>query len=233
MEKLPNQSNQHSAQNSRTVFGLPKKREQVLNLLQEAFANNDLEVDDYEKRLDVAHNAKSLEELQFAVYDFPQVQTLFPQQTANTGTRPPSATPVYAEHDRFITAIGNQNIVANDINSPSIKMLSAIGDSAIDLRQIATKHSHIVIESYSGIGNLKILVPANSIIKKSILIVLGEFVQRVKGDNFWKRLFKKKEVPVFNSASNQAPVNIQITGFKLIGEVTVEFEREEKKEQGF
>ena len=56
---------------SKSTFGLPKKREQVINLLQQAYIEQNLEEDDYEQRLTKAMAADSLETLQEVIADFP------------------------------------------------------------------------------------------------------------------------------------------------------------------
>jgi Domain of unknown function (DUF1707) len=68
----------------KTVYGLPKKREEVIQELQNAFASQNLDEVEYESRLNEALVANSIEDLEVLVLDFPSdVKTkLFPKETA-------------------------------------------------------------------------------------------------------------------------------------------------------
>ena len=47
-----------------TIFGLEKKRKQVIDMLSHALEHNDLDIHAYEKRIEIAIQAKSIEELE-------------------------------------------------------------------------------------------------------------------------------------------------------------------------
>lgn len=224
MEKLPDDYQGSFKPQPGTAFGLPKKREQVITILGDAFAENNLEVDEYERRLEIAHNAKSLEALRNAIHDFPQVNTVLPIASQKQATSP--FTPSPEEPSRFISLIGDIKAKGLEIASPSISHVSLIGDTFLDLRKIAETHPHLRIESYTGIGDLKILVPANTKVRKNLFTLIGETVQRVKGKGFWKKLFGKEEQLPPVPASSLPPVTLEIVGFKLIGDVVIEFERD-------
>ncbi|MCC5945763.1 MAG: DUF1707 and DUF2154 domain-containing protein [Bernardetiaceae bacterium] len=56
---------------SKTVYGLPKKREEVLEALQTAYSSENLDIQAYEQRLQEAMEAESVEDLALVIYDFP------------------------------------------------------------------------------------------------------------------------------------------------------------------
>jgi hypothetical protein len=58
--------------NMKTAYGLPKKREAVIDALQQAYASGNLDETEYEHRLSEAWKAQSLEELALVLHDFPQ-----------------------------------------------------------------------------------------------------------------------------------------------------------------
>lgn len=74
----------------KSAFGLPKKREEVVKVLQTAFTEGNLEEYDYENRLTKAYEAKSLDELKEVIYDFPpQISSsIFPQEREVRGFAP-------------------------------------------------------------------------------------------------------------------------------------------------
>ncbi|WP_027002875.1 DUF1707 SHOCT-like domain-containing protein [Hugenholtzia roseola] len=55
----------------KTTYGVPKKREAVIEALQNAFSNQNLDEEEYINRLDEAMKATSIEELELVLFDFP------------------------------------------------------------------------------------------------------------------------------------------------------------------
>ena len=69
----------------KTTYGLPAKREEVIDTLNTAFAEQNLDDEEYENRVKEALNAKSIEELELVIFDFPkEIQDkLFPTSMKN------------------------------------------------------------------------------------------------------------------------------------------------------
>lgn len=231
-----------------TVFGLSKKREQVITLLGDAFVANDLDLAEYERRLEIAQKAGSVEALENAIYDFPQYRTIFPkasqdqstsyrEQVPYQGQRNPVEQPVYTEPPAkhmvgalesvdFMTLIGNTSIAAIDIVDPSVKTITVIGDSVIDLRGVAEKFKQVRLECYGLIGNLKIKVPQNTAISNRIIVILGEKRKRVKGQSMINRwMGMGKSAPELEEVMipDTSVLQVELVGFTLIGDVTVEY----------
>ena len=83
--------------------------------------------------------------------------------------RPPNSfDPFSEEPSRLFNLIGDIKASGIDVVSPNLKHISAIGDTYIDLTKISETHSTIRIESYTGIGDLRILVPPNTRVKKGL-----------------------------------------------------------------
>ncbi|AFM04351.1 protein of unknown function (DUF1707)/predicted membrane protein (DUF2154) [Bernardetia litoralis DSM 6794] len=56
----------------KTTYGLPAKREELIDVLNTAFAEQNLDDEEYENRIKEALNAKCIEELEVIVFDFPR-----------------------------------------------------------------------------------------------------------------------------------------------------------------
>ncbi|MBX2841261.1 MAG: cell wall-active antibiotics response protein [Flammeovirgaceae bacterium] len=214
------------------VFGLPKLKEKVLTMLGNAFVENDLEIAEYEKRLKIANEAKSIEELENAVYDFPQAHQIFPAKRPNPTQHPQQPyignSPAKTFRDAFdsadyFTLIGDRKFTQLDISKPNMKVIMGIGDTMFDLRDIAKKFTHIRIESYSLIGNMKIRVPENAQIKRNLVCLIGDIKQRKGGKNFIQQMFAGNHQPSASPLSHQPQITVEITGFKAIGDVVIEF----------
>ena len=225
------------------VFGLPKHREKVIEAIGEAYANNNLDIEEYEKRLEQAHDAKSLNELRQVVHDFPQVNTLVPLPKEPSFSQPKNKIPSYnrlmgqpeyrpspAETFRqsvegvdFLNVIGDRRITSLEINKPEIKGITIIGDSIIDLRDISNKFTQIRIENYCAIGNLKIRVPHNAQVSKNMMILIGDSKKRTIGKSLIKRFLGIKREQDKQYDPNQAPIFVEVSGFKLIGDLIIEY----------
>ena len=215
------------------VFGLPKMREKVLDMLGNAYSNNDLDIEEYEKRLAAAHKAQSIDELKNVIYDFPAFKTLFPSKIAAQTPAFPrslnSALANYTTESSFVNIIGNTHLSSLDIAEPNIELMMGIGETVLDLRDIGKKFTHIKINSYSVIGNLTIKLPANAQLKRGMSVIIGEFTQKVRGKGFWNGLFKKiakKEEPQTPIYNDNPPIFVELSGFLVIGEVIVVYEKE-------
>lgn len=219
-----------------TVFGLPKFRERVLDMLQAAYSNQNLTTEEYEKRLDIAHNCLSVEELEDAIYDFPSSEKAFLLGDELPSTRnatSPSPAQNFLQNveeaETFTNIIGAQHISSFDVTEPIIKIVSGIGETTIDLRGIAAVHSHLRVKIYGGIGSLMILVPANARVKKKdFTMIIGSLAQTVKGDGFWAKLFGNKvDALIPAKPSTAPPVYIELSGLMCIGEVTIQYDKGE------
>ncbi|UZR92418.1 DUF1707 SHOCT-like domain-containing protein [Chondrinema litorale] len=223
------------------VFGLPKYRERVITAISEAYTNNDLDIDEYERRLDIAHDARTIEELRNSVYDFPQINSLLPvvkgaqpSQGQEPKNYPPYRSAPYnsspAENIRktfeeidFINIIGDKKLYSAEISKPNIKVVTGIGDTLIDLRDIAHKFTHIRIESICIIGNVRIRLPHNAKVKRNVTVVIGSTKQKQIGGSLLKKFFGINATKGDRYDYNQPEVFVEITGFKLIGDMILEF----------
>ncbi len=145
-----------------TTYGLPKKKNEVIEVLQEAYANQNLEDQEYERRLDEATNAKSIEDLQLVIFDFPASirAKVFPKPPQTLETNPLPAKPADSSWLSDIvpsstdtsthTILGNEN-KALPVLSSSLSRISAIlSNQKLDFRlaQVPETPVNIRIDSY-------------------------------------------------------------------------------------
>lgn len=232
---LPNRSNDKKLP---TTYGLPKLREKIINLLETAYVGNEIDTHDYENRLDLVHEAQSVEELKLVIHDFPQRDAIFPAKNS------PKQKPAYSQQlpspvQGFIkslesadamTIIGDCHLSSADMTKPNAKVLRGIGDTVIDLRDVGHKFSNIRIESYSLIGDVRVLVPVNAKVKRKMFILIGEKTQRIrsKAQSFFDKLFGAKTRRIINKHISPSPeISVEIAGFNLIGNLVVEYYQED------
>lgn len=156
----------------KTTYGLPDKREKVIDALNTAFAEQNLEEHEYENRVKEALNAKSIEELEVVLFDFPrdikaklfpktpslssptQQKTDFPPAAfsfpANTTThydKTPSFSYPSSQVTRTLFTNEKQLVAALDNNKTSFQAI--FGNQKIDFRscQFYSNHLKIDVES--------------------------------------------------------------------------------------
>ncbi len=205
-------------------FGLPKMRERVLEALSQAYIDQQLETEDYEKRVELAYQASYIDELEDTVYDFPNryqlIQRTPYQQPPNPQHNRPTPN-TYVPEKGYFSLIGDFNITDADIGEEPVQMFNGIGDTIIDLRAIGDDR-YIEINQFSLIGDTKILVPEGMIVeKRNLIYVIGEFKRRKRRDlsKFLGKLTGKKIEEEPPKPPNQSVLRIK--GFKLIGDFKI------------
>jgi predicted membrane protein len=202
----------------KTVYGLPKKREEVIEELQTAFANQNLDDIEYENRLNEAMSAKSIEDLELVVFDFPHEirNRLFPKEAiqevkpTNTSANMPSVSSsdevykvIMGEDKRQIRTVGNhtvnffslmgsQNIDFRKTqiqgNYIKIHVECLLGNTVIDLRNENLEGKHLDIWIGGGMGEIKILVPRGGDIQREAQMFGGSFKTKDKRKSWLNKL---------------------------------------------
>ena len=165
----------------KTTFGLPKKREQVINLLQQAYVDQNLEEDDYEARLKAAMDAKSLEELQEVIHDFPNAPRLVGGARSQTGQqgmhqqqqnaplgqsrqqggfefpfvfppRQPQAPSIGGNARRSTVLFGNKNLEIREEITKPVRVATYLGEQKVSLQQASVSGNNLLISVETGLG---------------------------------------------------------------------------------
>lgn len=229
---MENQFNQNPDKRQ-TIFGLEKKRGQVIEMLNEALTNNDLDITTYEQRFDIAQNAQSVEELENAIYDFPNAHLIFPHLIPKYPQKPivytSQSSQILTENGKksnFINLLGSKHITVHELRSAGFVTSTGLGETVIDLREMARYCNEITIQNYNFMGSVKVKVSTNTLIRKQFVNILGETSERVRSKdnpNIFTKLFRPKhQLPMANHHEPMMFVNI--IGINLLGEISIEYE---------
>ncbi|MEH0155217.1 LiaF domain-containing protein [Limibacter armeniacum] len=131
----------------KTVYGLPRKKEEVISLLQEAYASNNLDEAEYEKRLSMAYESKSIEELREVIYDFPQRDRFFPfqeqyepkQTTSYRGVKRKEVNLFSAPNTHF-SLLGNQYVDGQSMDAGPLNVITVLGENNVNLKNVAAEN---------------------------------------------------------------------------------------------
>lgn len=127
-----------------TTYGLPKKRDEVLEVLKEAFIERNLDEQEYERRMSDAIDAKSLEELETLLFDFPyEIRSKIFVGSAlqrKEETRPftPNSAPRSVSYEPGAAAsraiLSGMKQVPGHIGHQQVKFVTILGDQRVDFR---------------------------------------------------------------------------------------------------
>jgi hypothetical protein len=183
-------------------------RNKIIEQLKHSYTVDHLDIDDYEKRLEVANHTKSTTELMSLVKDLPeapdagQKDAVAPAGTysVNTG-KVASALPLIA----IFSGVDKKGIWTPAKNNPAV---SIFGGMRLDLSEARLNPGVTSIEVVAIFGGADIIVPAGVNVEVSGIGLFGGF------DN------------ATHSESHPSAPTIRVTGVALFGGVSV---REKKK----
>lgn len=119
-----------------TTYGLPKKRDEVIEALKEAYANENLEEQEFEKRLDEAMKAESNEALQVVLFDFPAEirNKVFPQNNDLPATSQSQNLPATAKVNKVKVIMGNDYRIMPEFSNAISKVSAFMSNQKLDFR---------------------------------------------------------------------------------------------------
>lgn len=223
------------------AYGVPAKRARIIELLSDAYARDDLEQAEFERRLEAAERAATIEELDELVSDFPAeiLNALQQPQTANgaaslhptQGQGALSGKALDREIARLnvmpvsttLNIIGDSHILIKPEGPRVAKSVSLLGDCNVDLRALAGKPGAALIKIFSLLGDTRILVPKGTNVETKIVSLIGDQTRAKPGGGLFKRLAKRLGF-IEHSAEDPAPLPgppVVVTGFKLIGDIVI------------
>lgn len=195
-------------------YGVPDYRDKIIRRLETAYADNKLELEEYERRLELAYKAEFMEDLEVLVHDFPGSQQAESREIAGeTDMDIPEA-----EDDTNITLIGDQHLTAEDFSNRKIQSVSILGDVNIDVRSFRNSERPIRIKIYSFIGDTRIIIPRGMKVKNRFRSLLGDY-----------ELVRNEEQNVQEESPEEPKGTCILEGFSLLGDISVREEGTRKK----
>ncbi|OJJ13886.1 hypothetical protein BKI52_45240 [marine bacterium AO1-C] len=216
-----------------TTYGLPKKRDEVIEALKEAYANENLEEQEFEKRLDEAMKAASNEALQVVLFDFPAEirNRIFPQNETLPSSTQGQNLPATAQVNKVKVIMGNDNRIMPEFSNAisrvsafmsnqkldfrvskvpetpiSLHIENFMSNTDIDLRNELLDGKKVNLHISGALGNIKIFLPRGVTIHRNVQMMGGSFNIQDKQRSWIKRLTGKSNKPV--PADIQLEVNI-------------------------
>ena len=177
-------------------YGVPKLRRQILQRLADAYADDNLELTEYERRVRAAEHASTIAQLQALVADFP-----------GAPGAPPPASAAPATAGASVTIMGERKLEVQAAQDLPRQVINVMGATRIDLSDAPPGVYELRV--YNLMGELQVAVPYGTRINRTLLGLLSDVSVRP-----WK--VKRTAAPA-RFTSHQ----VTLAGVSLLGEVTI------------
>jgi hypothetical protein len=178
---------------------LESYRYAAIELLTEAYTADQLEMEEFERRIAQVHNAVEPGEIHDAVADFPEPRT----EGAHVASEEEDLD--VAEMGQPVLSILSERRLSGDwLNGSSARSISILGSSRLDLRDTALEEPVISVHVVAVMGETRIIVPPDMRVENLVTPVLAEVSVRAAR----KRSTKRR--------------TLRLSGFAVMGEVRVE-----------
>jgi len=158
-------------------------RAQTIERLSNAFARDELGLDEFEERLNRAYAAEEVPALDALVQDLsPEANALQAEVVAPSAALAPVGAP--AARPRAVAILGSVERRGQWAVSGSSGALAVLGSVVIDLRDVVLPPGVTTIQVSAVLGSVEIIVPPNLAVESDGSSILGSFegIQRVPHD---------------------------------------------------
>ncbi len=210
---------------------MPKMRRAALDRLARAYAEDDLDLDDYEARTEALEAAGSLQDVARVMSDIPDFD---PQALA---PRPPFVGPVESRANRMdadpataIQILGDRTVDLADFANGGIRIFCLLGDTKIDLSALRPGET-VFVKDIGLLGDFTLRVPAGTHVVRRRVVLLGD-EKRVPQKKLRKGRGlgpgKNTTAPEATTTTTSAPASraqdpprVVIEGFRLLGDTKI------------
>jgi hypothetical protein len=192
----------------RSVVGLPVKRERTIRILSECFARNLLEMEEFERRVSLAHQANSVQDLAKLIDDIPpELAEAAEQAPAQQAPGPVSgAQVVLGTGEQPVTGIMmSRRLRGRWLKSRTVSSKTLMSTVEFDFRDLELPREIVEINILALMSSVVVTVPPELPVQTEVVPVLGEV----------------KEGRRLKTALPRNGPGIRLTGFAVMSEVKV------------
>jgi hypothetical protein len=165
-----------SAENRLTLTRTRESRDHVIAALSEHFAHDALDVDEFERRITVAHTSESPEEIEALLSDLPALAAnpaaMIPAAKAALAVMP--AERVRAQQT-MLAIMGGVDRRGSWSLPRRLRLVTVMGGAMLDLREARFPPGPVDIEIFSFMGGAQIIVPPGLAIETHGSAIMGGF----------------------------------------------------------
>ncbi|MFV2007311.1 MAG: DUF1707 domain-containing protein, partial [Longimicrobiales bacterium] len=158
--------------------GVSERRQRVVEDLMEHFANDVMDLSEFERRLDVANGSKSLEELNALLADLPTSGAVM-RRSKLTPARGGSAVVVSSEdvraHSLMIAVLGGTGRKGRWVPARRNTAIGIMGGVQLDFREAMLGPGVTEVSLFACMGGMEIIVPPEMAVEVDGMAILGGF----------------------------------------------------------
>ncbi len=190
---------------------LEQVRQEVIDQLIMNYSHGIISVEAFERRLDIASDAKQHQELIAVVADL----TLLPDEQYQQ-QRQRSFSPSYqagndTRNEKIMAILSSNQHRGKWLVPAEIRLLNVLGSVELDFSEAVFQHQHVVIKVNNWVGSLNILVPEQVSVVSNMFNIVGSSTHRPTA-----------------VADRQAP-QIVIEGYSVLGSLDITIKRTMKE----
>lgn len=159
----------------RPIPGLEKKRDIAVEVLNECFARDIINLDEFERRVDLANKAETVDELTEVIADLPEA---VPESNTNQRTpadRSSSSAPAnFKDSRKVLSVMASRKLTGDWLDTNSVESTCVMSETVIDLRNVSYLPPVINIHINSVMAEVKIILPGGYSVQNEILPIMAE-----------------------------------------------------------
>jgi hypothetical protein len=208
------------------LVSVREARERTISRLSDAFSIDDLDLEEFERRISLAHRAESLQELEPLVADLPvpsATSALVPASPTMAVTVRRAGT---GRHSQTLVAILGGTVRKGRWSVPrQIRIVSVLGGTQLDFREAELEpgETHVVV--FSLMGGCEIIVPPGLAVDMDGISIMGGFEHLERAP-----LHRDPDAPYLRVSGFVCMGGVNITT-RLVGETERDARRREKAER--
>ncbi|MEZ4417385.1 MAG: DUF1707 domain-containing protein [Gemmatimonadota bacterium] len=195
------------AESRQPETGLEALRQKAIDALCETFAQDHITVGEFERRVDLAHQAESTADLKALLDDLPKVGGLVPHQSTGEMAARPRVSPAgrVKERELMVGVFGGTHRAGHWFPARRSVAIGIMGGAKLDYRDAALPPGVTEVTAVAVMGGIEIIVPPDVVVDASGLAILGGFDHR-------------SEEPATHDP--EAPI-LKVNGLALMGGVEI------------
>lgn len=158
---------------------LGEMRQATIDALCEHFANDALQVEDFERRVEVAHRAGSAEELKRLLDGLPEGNLPAPRREGSAPAQRPRRGPMPAGHERdqgFVMAVmGGATRRGRWTPARTTYSIALMGGTELDFREAVLPRGVTQVQVLAIMGGVDIIVPPGVNVESHGIGIMGGF----------------------------------------------------------
>jgi len=223
---------------TKSVVGLPIRREEATRVLTECYGANLLELDEFESRAELVQKATSLEEINKVIFDLPEkflnslteFKTIAREEAkketvVRKNVEKKSLTNSY-RRNKVVSILSERSLEGDWLHEDEVTALCIMGSSTLDFRGVTFPDREVILTTSVLMGEVTIDVPRDVKVILDATPIMGNIrisenhTSKVINNIKNKVLGNNNSVEKYNNTSNKSRVLV-IKGVVIMGEVRV------------